>query len=335
MRKRIKQAVKKLLKRHRITHIIKLPEKTFDGINTSIFVFEAGKPQNDSKIFGCYVKEDGLNTIKNQGRQDVFGRWKSIEDYWIKVINHEINDATVKYIDPKDSLSYTEQKDIRIYRSIFNTVLIELQFYRNMIDFTTFCENFTKAMIYQADFPEEHSGYFHKILSLSKEYKGDSLINTTTWQDFRLSDILCQTGRGQRLRKQDRQHGDVPLATAGYVNQGISNFIGNNEQYIHPASITIDMFCNCFLREYPFACDDNVYVFQTKERLSIYAKLFIVSVINVYSQRFCNIYNYDNQFREHIYTKETIKLPADSDGNPDWQFMEDYIKSLPYSKGIE
>ena len=29
--------------------------------------------------------------------------------------------------------------------------------------------------------------------------------------------------------------------------------------------------------------------------------------------------------------KETvIKLPVDVDGNPDWQFMEDYIKALPY-----
>ena len=29
--------------------------------------------------------------------------------------------------------------------------------------------------------------------------------------------------------------------------------------------------------------------------------------------------------------KSLIKLPVDSNGKPDWQFMEDYIKSLPYS----
>ena len=29
--------------------------------------------------------------------------------------------------------------------------------------------------------------------------------------------------------------------------------------------------------------------------------------------------------------KDTIiKLPVDENGNPDWQFMENYIKSLPY-----
>ena len=29
-----------------------------------------------------------------------------------------------------------------------------------------------------------------------------------------------------------------------------------------------------------------------------------------------------------------IKLPVDKDGKPDWQFMEDYIKSLPYSVNL-
>jgi hypothetical protein len=27
-------------------------------------------------------------------------------------------------------------------------------------------------------------------------------------------------------------------------------------------------------------------------------------------------------------------LPVDENNQPDWQFMEDYIKSLPYSKSL-
>ena len=29
-----------------------------------------------------------------------------------------------------------------------------------------------------------------------------------------------------------------------------------------------------------------------------------------------------------------ISLPVDQSGDPDWKFMEDYIKSLPYSKNL-
>ena len=326
--------VKKILKRHRLTHIIKLPEKTFEGVKTSIFVFEAGKPQANNKIFGCYIKEDGLDTVKNQGRQDVYGKWNEIENYWVKVIKHEQIDDTVKYIDPKESLSYTEDFDVKISQSLFNTTIIESELYKNSIDFIDFCDKFSRAIIYQTDFPLEHKEWFDKLLLLAKTYQGDCWVDTHNWKTFKLSQILHQTGRGQRLRKQDRKEGEIPLATAGFVNQGISNYIGNDEQNTHVPSITIDMFCNCFLREYNFACDDNVYVFQTNENVSKNAKLFIVSVINAYSQRFANKYNYDNQFREHTYKKESIKLPVDPQGNPDWEFMDNYIKSLPYSANL-
>jgi len=30
-----------------------------------------------------------------------------------------------------------------------------------------------------------------------------------------------------------------------------------------------------------------------------------------------------------------VLLPAQENGNPDWQYMEDYIKSLPYGDKIE
>jgi len=29
-----------------------------------------------------------------------------------------------------------------------------------------------------------------------------------------------------------------------------------------------------------------------------------------------------------------IKLPIDNKHNPDWEFMENYIKSLPYSSNL-
>ena len=32
--------------------------------------------------------------------------------------------------------------------------------------------------------------------------------------------------------------------------------------------------------------------------------------------------------------KSNIKLPVKSDGTPDWEFIENYIKSLPYSANI-
>lgn len=54
----------KVLKEHKVTTIIKLPENLFTGVTTSIFVFEAHKPQNGQNIIGYYIEEDGLETVK-------------------------------------------------------------------------------------------------------------------------------------------------------------------------------------------------------------------------------------------------------------------------------
>lgn len=41
------------------------------GLRPSIFVFETGKPQNNKKVFACYMEDDGLERVKNQGRHDI------------------------------------------------------------------------------------------------------------------------------------------------------------------------------------------------------------------------------------------------------------------------
>ena len=76
-----KQYGNKLLKRNRLSTIVKLPDNLFFGVGvtTSIFVFEAGIPQDGKKIIGYYIAEDGLETVKNQGRQDIRDKWKEKE----------------------------------------------------------------------------------------------------------------------------------------------------------------------------------------------------------------------------------------------------------------
>ena len=73
----------KLLKDHTLTHIIKLPSKTFVNVSveTSIFIFETGIPHpKHLKIKAFNIEEDGLETVKNQGRHDINNLWQDIED---------------------------------------------------------------------------------------------------------------------------------------------------------------------------------------------------------------------------------------------------------------
>lgn len=103
-----KDGGKALLKHHRLEKIIKLPENTFWGVGmtTSIFIFTAGEPQNGREIFACNLEEDGLVTVKNQGRQDVHNRWPAIEDDWVDIIRKQSGHDSVQWLNPMEHMSW-------------------------------------------------------------------------------------------------------------------------------------------------------------------------------------------------------------------------------------
>jgi hypothetical protein len=60
-----------------------------------------------------------------------------------------------------------------------------------------------------------------------------------------------------------------------------------------------------------------------------YVALFISTIINAEQYR----YNYGRKCSQERMRKSHIKLPS-KNGIPDFEFMESYIKSLPYSSSI-
>lgn len=173
---------------------------------------------------------------------------------------------------------------------------------------------------------KEYKIDFSKIKT-NKTYEKLSL-NKRNWHFFQLSDLF-EVERGTRLTKENRAFGDIPLATAGRQNEGIAENICHENRKLYSKVLTIDMFCNCFYRPYQFTCDDNILVLFPKFLQNQFIALFLASVIETDRYR----YAYGRQYRQKDFFKHQIKLPAQKGKNgkfnPDWQFMEDYIKSLP------
>lgn len=150
--------VKKLLKHHTLLKIIKLPENVFsEGVTTSIFVFQAYKPQNGREIFACYIEEDGLETVKNQGRQDIKDRWKEIENYWVDVIHKQSGDNTIQWIKPDEHLSYQmPKKPFEIYEEDFAKTVMDYLMFQENIDVKTFSENIANKVLYASKVTQQN-----------------------------------------------------------------------------------------------------------------------------------------------------------------------------------
>lgn len=126
-----KTLVKDILAHNRITKIIKLPTDLFFGVGveTSVFVFEAGVPQGGQEIFAYYIEDDGLVTVKNKGRHDIKGRWPEIEKRALDDIYKFRNGAWIK---PEEHLSYQmPEKPFEIHEEDFQKTALKYLLFKN------------------------------------------------------------------------------------------------------------------------------------------------------------------------------------------------------------
>lgn len=317
-KKKIYELKKELLTKHTLEAVFSMPDELFynsdKSVATCVMIFTAHKPHpKNQKTFFGYFKEDGFEKRKKLGRIDVHGKWNKIKEEWINLYRNrdEVAGKSVKhYVTAKDEWC------AEAYMETDYNDLNNLNFIKNLCTYSTY-------LIRNNDFFIQKT---YTNIPLSNEPID---IKTACWERFNLVPDLFRFSKGKRLTKADSINGDLPLVTAGENNQGVSRFV-NNDMEIFSDCLTIDMFGYCVYRGYEFCCDDNILVLFPKTNISKYAMMFIVTIINQDMYKCA----YGRQYRQKTLSKHQIKLPVDQNGNPDWQFMEKYIKSLPYSANL-
>lgn len=154
LEKASKRQMNRILKHHRLIKIMKFPEDLFFGVSTttSLFIFEAGKSQDGQEIFACYMKDDGLVTVKNKGRHDVYGKWADIEKYWLNVMYKQSGDDTCQWINPKEHLSYQiPQKPFEILEEDFKKTALDYIMFEHGIDANDFNDKLMDKVLYSSN----------------------------------------------------------------------------------------------------------------------------------------------------------------------------------------
>ncbi len=317
-KKKIYELKKELLSKHTLEAVFSMPDELFynsdKSVVTCIMVFTAKKPHPKGyKTFFGYYKDDGFEKRKNLGRIDAHGKWNVIKDEWVNLYRHrdEVAGKSIKH-----SVTAKDEWCAEAYLETDYTLLSKDDFTNDLCRYSTF-------LVRNSDY------YIPKTYTNIPLINDSPKLNSHRWEWFNLIGDIFYHDKGTRLTKADSIDGDIPLVTAGKNNQGVNRFV-DNDMDIFSNCITIDMFGFSAYRGYDFCCDDNILVLIPKYSLSKYVMMFIVTLINQDQYK----YAYGRQYREKTLFKHKIKLPVDSNGNPDWQFMENYIKSLPYSANL-
>lgn len=156
-------------------------------------------------------------------------------------------------------------------------------------------------------------------------------LESRDWQWVRLKDVF-DIKKGKRLTKEDMRPGTTPFIGSTELDNGVTAYI--DESPIHKGN-TISVTYNgsvaeAFYQPKDFWASDDVNVLYPKFSMSSHSALFLCAVIRKEKYR----YNYGRKWHLERMRESQIKLPVDTEGNPDWEFMENYIKSLPYSSAL-
>ena len=167
------------------------------------------------------------------------------------------------------------------------------------------------------------------------------------WSDFNVGNLFDDVSLGKPIHKNSIKNSSIknssiknksvyiPYVTRTTKDNGIEMYIDNkvlnNQNYIQDKNcITIGAEgFKAFYQKDSFATGNKVNILRS-EYLNLEISLFLNCILNFEIEK---KFGYGRGLVKSRIVELSIKLPT-KNNQPDWQFMEDYIKSLPYSKSL-
>jgi len=307
-----------LFKKHTLKAVFSMPDEIFStnkaSTNVCVMLWEAHKPHNSSqKTYFGYYKDDGFVKAKKLGRIDKFNRWNSIKQNWLENYN---NKEIKPGISCMKSVKWYEEWSCELYLETDFSALTQADFAKKVkLNCVYLLQNGLKDDIKSQAFSNENFQ-----------------LNFEDWQWFNFVNIFKTRKRGKRLKSEDREPGDVFYFSASEANNGLTDKISNPLFKMSDALI-YTTFGDGFYVECLFTASDEITILKDPN-LNKYNGLFIATVISKDKYR----YRFGRKAFYNKIQNVKIKLPAikkdDGSYSPDWDYMEKYIKSLPYSSNL-
>ena len=153
------------------------------------------------------------------------------------------------------------------------------------------------------------------------------LIDVSSWGEFAVTDLFDLSLPKGDLQVKQVEDGNKLLITPSAYNNGLLKRISaDSESTLYSANaLTVDMFGNAYYHEEDFfvTAHGHVNVLTPKEPLNLYTGTYLATAIRA---MFLDKYGFSEMCTLKILKSESIHLPIDMNGEPDWRYMEDYMK---------
>ena len=310
-----------LLRLHTLDAVFSMNNELFYNskvtVSTCVMIFKAKEPHpNKYKTFFGYWKNDGLYKRKSRGRADYDGTWNDIKNYWLETY---FNREEIPGFSVKREVGAQDEWCAEAYMETDYSHLTRSNFEKTIKDYAIFkIKNGISAEVSAKS-----------VLNKKLEF------NINDWKEFKIEseDLFRVTGSKSIVKYDVVEYGagKYPYVVTSSENNGVE---GLYDYYTEKGNVlTIDSATvgSCFYQEYDFSASDHVEkLIPRSEKFNKYNALFISTVINLEQIR----YGYGRKFAQKRIKITKIKLPVDKNGDVDYEFMENYIKTMPYSSNI-
>ncbi len=150
------------------------------------------------------------------------------------------------------------------------------------------------------------------------------------WKAFPIGELFS-VAPGEGLEKRNMMPGDRPFIGASSLNNGVTAFTGSEGQL---DSIVLGVNANgsvgeAFVHPYKCLCSGDVRRLHLQNgRDGEAVLLFCAQAIRKQKEK----YSYGYKFSTSRMDKQKIMLPVDGAGEPDWDYMEQYVKNMMAKK---
>jgi len=192
-----------------------------------------------------------------------------------------------------------------------------------------FMENYMRAK--EQEKTNVYKNYISKRISELEDTKEVVPLSEKDWAEFEISKIF-KLKAGKRLTKADMKKGKKPFIGATEYNNGITEYISNTN---------ISEDCNVLGVNYNGSVVENFYHPYTAlfsddvKRLSYKdvegnKHLYLFAKTQILKQK--SKYQYGYKFNGTRMNKQKIMLPINDNHEPDYEYMENYMKQLELKK---
>lgn len=154
-------------------------------------------------------------------------------------------------------------------------------------------------------------------------------IDILNWQEFIIKDLF-EIKRPEARSQINYEEGDVPFVASGNFNNGVLKYLkpkNDNDIDLGNCITVSPIDGSSFYQECNFLGRGGAgssIILLYNSNLNKYNGNFIATVI----RSVCKKYMYSNMANKDVIGLEKIKLPVSSSGEPDWEYMTQYMKTI-------